>query len=467
MGSLAMEGGDHDQPLQVVMFPSLGFGHIFPFIHFSNALAANGVKITFLTLPSLVPKIRLALDPTIPILNYKLPAIDGLPSDVDSTAGSGQVLADLLSQALDATRPQIATILGKLAPQVVVFDSIQGWVPEVAESLGIKSVYFCVFTAITAASTILFGLTPHQRPSLSRLRLPPRPLLSSYLSMKPYEVRGMLSNTNGSGPAPSNFSRLVSCMARCDAIALKSVYEMEASVIKYLSTRCRKPVLPTGVLLPKAPAGDIEPKLTQWLNKFPKGTVVFCSFGSESYLSGKQMKELVVGLELSGFPFLAVLNTPADVPKGKRQELEDEIFGEKAEGRGIVRSGWVNQQLILRHPAVGCYVNHAGYSSIMEAVEGGCQLVMAPLKGDQYMNMKLMVVELRAAVNINRRAWDGWFTREAVGKAVRTVMVEGSKKGKVVRANNAKLREILLQEGLQEDYTKGFITKLKELVASP
>ncbi|XP_031475466.2 anthocyanidin-3-O-glucoside rhamnosyltransferase-like [Nymphaea colorata] len=466
MGSLALEGDNHDQPLQVVMFPFLAFGHIFPFVHLSNALAVNGVKVTFLTLPSLVPKIRLSLDSNVPILSYKLAPIDGLPSDVCTTNGCSEVLAELLRQAMDATRPQIAKILAKLSPQVVVFDAIQCWVPEVAELLGIKSVYFSIFNAITVASTILFGLTPHQKPSLWRLRLPPRELISVYLRVKPYEVRGMLSNAHGSGSEASNFSRLVSSVARSDAIAVRSTYEVEAPSIKYLSSQCRKPVLPTGVLLPKGPAGDLEPKLAEWLNKFPKGTVVFCSFGSESYLSVKQMKELVVGLEMTRFPFLAVLNTTADTPKVKKQELEAEI-GEKAGGRGMVCSGWVNQPLIMRHPAVGCSINHGGWSSIVEAAEGGCQLVMLPVKGDQYPNTKLMVMQLRAAVQINRRAWDGWFTRKAVRKAVRAVMVEGSKKGKVVRANNSKLREILQQEGLQEDYTKGFITMLTELVASP
>ncbi|XP_031475470.2 UDP-glycosyltransferase 79A6-like [Nymphaea colorata] len=325
MGSLAMEGDNHNQPLQVVMFPFLAFGHIFPFVHLSNALAANGVNVTVLTLPSLVPKIRLSLDPNIPILSNKLPPIDGLPSDVYSTK--------------------------------------------------------CTWHAL-------------QRPHL-------------------------------------RLSRLVSCMSRSDAIAVRSTYEVEAPSINYLSSQCRKPVLPTGVLLPKAPAGDLEPKLAKWLNKFPKGTVVFCSFGSESSLSVKQMKELVAGLEMTGFPFLAVLNTAADAPKAKKQELEAEI-GEKAGGRGMVSSGWVNQPLILRHPAVGCSINHGGWSSIVEAAEAGCQLVMLPVKGDQYPNTKLMVMQLRAAVKINRRAWDGWFTR----KAVRTVMVEGSKKGKVVSVRN-------------------------------
>ncbi|KAF3780440.1 hypothetical protein EJ110_NYTH39230 [Nymphaea thermarum] len=140
MGSLAMEGDNHDQPLQVVMFPSLAFGHIFPFVHLSNALAANGVKVTFLTLPSIVPKIRLALDPNIPILNYKLPHIDGLPSDVDTTASCSEGLVELLRQATHATWPQITKILAKLSPQVVVFDFVQGWVPEVVElSVGLSS----------------------------------------------------------------------------------------------------------------------------------------------------------------------------------------------------------------------------------------------------------------------------------------------------------------------------------------
>ncbi|KAF3777460.1 Anthocyanidin 3-O-glucosyltransferase [Nymphaea thermarum] len=86
----------------------------------------------------------------------------------------------------------------------------------------------------------------------------------------------------------------------------------------------------------------------------------------ESYLSGKHMKELAVGLEMSRFPFLALLNTLADVLKAKRQELEAEIFGDKAEGRGIVHSGWVNQQLMLRH-SVGLFLSNSQYHGSCEA----------------------------------------------------------------------------------------------------
>lgn len=462
-----MEGDNHEEPIQVVMFPSLGFGHIFPFVHLSNTLVAHGVNVTFLTLPSLVPRICPSLDPKIPILNYKLASVDGLPPDIECSNGSSQVVIDLLTRALDGTRPQIAKILAELSPQVVIFDSLHDWVPQVAELLGIKSIYFSVFNAITVASTALFGLTPHQRPSVRRLRLPPRRLLSMYLSVRPYEIRGMLYNNNDSSKAPSNFSRLVSCMARCDAVAVRSMYEIEAASIEYLSSQCRKPVVPTGMFQPNAPAGDLDPKLAGWLNKFPKATVVYCTLGSESYLSVKQMRELVAGLDMIGFPFLAVLNVPADAPKAQKNEFEAEICGEKAGGIGMVRSGWVNQQLILRHPAVGCSINHSGLITVMEAVWGGCQLVLLPLKGDQFLITRLMVKGFGSAVKINRRVWDGWFTRKAVRKAVKTVMAEGSRKGMVVRANNAKLREIILQGGLQENYIKHMIIKLKELVASP
>jgi UDP:flavonoid glycosyltransferase YjiC (YdhE family) len=44
--------------------------------------------------------------------------------------------------------------------------------------------------------------------------------------------------------------------------------------------------------------------------------------------------------------------------------------------RGVVRVGWVPQVRVLAHAAVGAFMTHAGWSSLMESFLFGHPLVM-------------------------------------------------------------------------------------------
>ena len=69
-------------------------------------------------------------------------------------------------------------------------------------------------------------------------------------------------------------------------------------------------------------------------------------------------------------PFLAVLNPPAE--SESIEAAFPEGFKERVEGRGIIYGGWVQPQLILEHPFVGCFITHCGSGSLIEALVNGC-----------------------------------------------------------------------------------------------
>lgn len=83
---------------------------------------------------------------------------------------------------------------------------------------------------------------------------------------------------------------------------------------------------------------------------------------------------------------------------------------------------------------------------------------------DQFLNARLMSLELKVGVEVQKQENDGFFTKEAVNKAVSTVMEEGNEIGKEVRSNHAKWRQFLLWEGLEESYMSSFIQSLQELL---
>ncbi|XVF40401.1 hypothetical protein PTKIN_Ptkin01aG0110700 [Pterospermum kingtungense] len=79
-----------------------------------------------------------------------------------------------------------------------------------------------------------------------------------------------------------------------------------------------------------------------------------------------------------------------------------EGFQERVKGRGFIQGGWVPQQLILRHPSVGCFVTHCGSGSLAEAMVTDCQLVLLPHIGDQIINARLMDGDLKIGVEVEK-----------------------------------------------------------------
>ena len=161
-------------------------------------------------------------------------------------------------------------------------------------------------------------------------------------------------------------------------------------------------------------------------------------------------------------PFSAALKPPMEAEI--IESALPEGFEKRIKGRGVVHGDWVQQQLILRHPSVGCFVTHCGSGSLSEAMVTECQLVLVPHIGDQIINARLMGGDLKVGVEVEKGDEDGLFTSEGVCNAVKAVMDYDSEVGKEVRANHAKWREFLSSKGLENSYIDNFVQKLHYLL---
>ncbi|KAH1091393.1 hypothetical protein J1N35_018650 [Gossypium stocksii] len=144
--------------------------------------------------------------------------------------------------------------------------------------------------------------------------------------------------------------------------------------------------------------------------------MIFCAFERECFLKKDQFQELVLGLELTGLPFLVALKPPMGAKT--IESTLPEGFQERLKGSGILHGGWVLQQLILRHRSIGYFVTHCGSGSLEEAMVSGCQLVLLPHVGDQKINARLMAGDLKIGVEVEKGDEDGVFTKYDVCKAV-------------------------------------------------
>ncbi|TKY48966.1 Anthocyanidin 3-O-glucoside 2''-O-glucosyltransferase [Spatholobus suberectus] len=259
---------------------------------------------------------------------------------------------------------------------------------------------------------------------------PPSGFPDSSIKLHAHEARFLATFGNlkfGSGVLFRD--RFKTGTSSADAIGFKGCKEIDGPYAEYLQTVYGKPVLLSGPLLPEPPNTTLEEKWVAWLGGLNPGSVIFCAYGSESPLPHNQFQELLLGLELTGSPFLAALKCPTGFES--IEEALPEGFRERVQGRGIACGGWVQQQLILGHPSVGCFITHCGAASVTEALVNTCQLVLLPRLGpDHIMNARRMSRKLKVGVEVERGEEDGLFTKESVCEAVKVVMDDGNELGR-------------------------------------
>jgi hypothetical protein len=450
--------------LHLAMFPWFAIGHFQPFLYLSNKLAEKGHTISFFIPTNTQPKMNpFNLHPDrITFVPITVPPVDGLPPDTETTSDVAPTLYPYIMTAMDRTENHIDLLLRDLKPDIVFFD-FANWVPKLTRKLGIKSIYYCV----SSTAAVGYALVPARQRSgyhsEADLIQPPSGFPDSSIMLHAHEARLLAASAKVKfGSDVLFFDRIFTSFAQADALGFWACGEIEGPCIDYLESQFDKPVLVSGPIILDPPASStLEEKWVEWLGRFKASSVIYCALGSERKLTKDQFQELILGLELCGSPFLAALKPPFGAES--IEEALPEGFEERIKGKGIVHGGWVQQRLILGHPSVGCFVTHCGSSSLLEVLRSQCQFVMLPQLIDQIITAKMMAKSLKVGVEVERGE-DGFFTKESVCKAVRAVMEVDSEVGRLVRANRAKLRDVLLNEDLQSSYIDSFSQKLQDLV---
>ncbi|KAK1281765.1 UDP-glycosyltransferase 79B8 [Acorus calamus] len=164
--------------------------------------------------------------------------------------------------SVDNMKPQIHTLLAKLKPQIILHDITHHWTSSIASPLGVKTLYFSVFSAHAFAYLMVPSRTKF-------LQFPPVGFPDSSSSLDPYEAGHSQYIFKSFYGGPCVYERVVPCMRDCDAIVCKSASEMEGAYIDYLSSQYGKPVLLTGPLV-QGPltTGELHPPLDV-LHRFP------------------------------------------------------------------------------------------------------------------------------------------------------------------------------------------------------
>ncbi|KAK7272435.1 hypothetical protein RJT34_29028 [Clitoria ternatea] len=447
-------------PLHIAMFPWFAMGHLTPFLHLSNKLAKRGHRISFFIPKNTQSKLQhFNLYPhLITFYPINVPHVDGLPHGAETTSDVSFSLGPLVMTAMDRTEKDIELLLIQLKPQIVFFDFTH-WLPNLTRPLGIKAFQYYIISP----ATMSYGGGFPPRISDIELMQPPVGYPASSIKLYAHEAKFVASMNNWEfGSGVLFYDRLGIGLKLSDAIGFKGCREIEGPYVEYLQHQFGKPVLLSGPVIPEPTNTALEEKWASWLGGFKNGSVIYCALGSEWKLSQEQFHELLLGLEQTGLPFLAVLKTPigfetieAAFPIG---------FKERVEGRGIVHSGWIQQQLILEHASVGCFITHCGAGSLTEALINKCQIVLLPQMGPDHIINARMMGNLKVGVEVEKGEEDGLFTKESLCKAVNVVMDDENEFGREVKANHTRLRNLLLNQDLESKCVDGFCQKLQDLL---
>ncbi|PON81587.1 UDP-glucuronosyl/UDP-glucosyltransferase [Trema orientale] len=228
-------------------------------------------------------------------------------------------------------------------------------------------------------------------------------------------------------------------------------------------------------------AQDNESNIIEWLDDQPDSSVIFLCFGSCGSFGEDQVKEIATALERTGLRFLwSVRRHPGLTNKDSTttttklafasdfvdpKEVVPEGFLDRTAGVGKVIS-WAPQVAVLSHRAVGGFVSHCGWNSLLESLWFGVPVATWPLFAEQQLNAFQMVKEFGLAVEINTgssRVGDkGVVSAKEIEDGIMRVMETHSDIRKRVKEISQKSRKTMIEGGSSYSSLGRFVSDVLE-----
>lgn len=370
----------------------------------THQLVLRGFKITILVtprnLPALNPLLSAHHPDSLETLVLPFPPHPDLPSGVEHVKDVGNSgNAPIIASLSKLEEPLIQWFQSHPSPPVAILsDFFLGWTQQWAEKLNIPRIAFFptrVFLSsalthlwrridsLTDAPTVEFSDLPRS-PSFLNEHLPS--IFKKYKKGdSDWEIvkKGMLANSESWGCVFTSFHALEGEYLDHMKEELGHGRVFGVGPLSFMAgSKSLRWVSPD--------YGHGDGVLT-WLDKCPDGSVLYICFGSQKELAQPQIEAMAAGLERSRIRFVWVVKSNGWLPHG---------FEEKVEDQGLVVKGWAPQLKILSHKAVGGFLSHCGWNSLLESLEAGVMILGWPMEADQYVNARLFVEDQGLAVRV-------------------------------------------------------------------
>ncbi|KAL5568952.1 hypothetical protein UlMin_025527 [Ulmus minor] len=404
-------------PPRVLIFPLPAQGHVNPMLKLAELLALAGLHVTFLNTFHIHD--RLLRNTDILTRFQKYPGFvfktitDGFPEDHPREGGR---MGDLVISMAETTKPILKDmlVLGKLGSEnspwvsCIIADGIfGGFITDVAEELRIPIIHFRTGSACCFWSYFFFpnnlienGELPIKgKDDMDRL-IKSVPGMESFLRCR--DLPGSCRESDTTDPLLHFVYRETNQSPRANALILNTFEDLDGPIISYIRTKCPKPYtvgplhLHLKLRLDKNETTssqssannlfEVDRSCMTWLEAQPPKSVIYVSFGSVAVVTKDDLMEIWHGLVNSNKRFLWVIRPGLVVGEGGEDHIPAELM-EATRERGLM-VGWVPQEEVLAHEAVGCFLTHSGWNSTLESIVAGVPMICWPYFADQKINSR-------------------------------------------------------------------------------
>ncbi|XP_074592184.1 UDP-glycosyltransferase 89B2-like [Curcuma longa] len=469
-----MVGKNRQRQPHVLVIPYPAPGHMLCLLDLAHLLSARfGLAVTVAVTPANLPILSsiLARSPSVSPLVLPFPEYPSLPPGVENAKDIDfpqflffiHALAGLRGPLLDWARA------GPDPPDAIISDLFLGWTNSLAAELGIPRI---VFTPSGALSVSIFHWLWRRMPQRSNLDDPDELISFPSLPNSPLfrwrDLSGLWKIYRRGDPVCEFFKEGMLANIQSWGLVINTFSELEHPYLDYLRDvdLGHRRVWAVGPLLPPLDAAAERggtssvagEKVAAWLDGCDEGSVVYVALGSHTLLAPPQAAALAAGMERSGARFLWAVKEGTVLPEG---------FEERAAGQGLVVHGWAPQVVILGHPAVGLFLTHCGWNSVMEATAAGVALLMWPMMADHFVGAR--VAEEVAGVGL-RVCDDGPGAvpdPDELARVVAEAQGEGGRERRErAKAMAARSREATEEGGSSYKNVAELVEELRKLVAT-
>ncbi|KAK7250971.1 hypothetical protein RIF29_33785 [Crotalaria pallida] len=412
-----------DEKVKVLMVSLPLQGHINPMLKLAKRLISKGVHVTIATTE--YARHRIEQDPQNSEIKFEFFS-DGLAGDFDRS--NNEALINSLKVEGSKNLSTLITNLTKVHNySCVIVNPFVPFAIEVAVDQGIPCallwIQACALYSIYYRYFKNIDFFPDLKDPNEKVQLPCLPKL---------EVRDLPSLILPSSPHYFwlLMKEFVQALDKVKWVLGTSFYEIEEEIVNSMASLT--PIYPIGPLVSPFMLGkketnvasvdmwNAEDSCIEWLDSKPPSSVIYVSFGSITVLSQKQKNNIATALKNSNISFLWVVR-PRDI--GGSQEDGAELpleFFEKTKGRGLVVR-WCQQEKVLIHPAVACFISHCGWNSTLETVVAGVPVIGYPDWTDQRTNAMLIEHVFQNGVKVNFEE-DGVASAEEIERCINKIM---------------------------------------------
>ncbi|XP_059432020.1 UDP-glycosyltransferase 88B1-like [Corylus avellana] len=442
----------------IVLYPSASSHHMVSLVELGKLIIQHHPHLTITILVSTIPSEASATSSYIdhlsktnlPISFHSLPSIH-LPPPQHSHDIQAQIVN--ASKLILLTAPHVVDSLRTISLSSSVLALITSVVhPYSDDTLNIPTYYYCTSCASTLALFLylptLHGQTTKSFKDLGStlLHIPGLPPIKASDMPQPLLQRDDPTYhffLNNASSLPKSKGFIVNTFDSLEPLAIKAIAD-GACVPNGLIP----PVYPIGPLITDAKdrasassSSDASSECLDWLDTQPSRSVVFLCFGRKGTFSEEQHEKIAIGLERSNQRFLWVVKSPqgSTTTEPNLEVILPKGFLERTKERGLVVKSWAPQSEILSHEAVGGFVTHCGWNSVLEAVSHGVAMVAWPLYAEQHANAVVLVEEMKLAIPINMAtSSEEEVSSEEVETSVRKLME--LEEGKILRKRSLDMR---------------------------